>query len=273
MVDKKPILEFLKGLGLTEEEVKIYLGLINKGPQTVLELSRVVKIPRTTLYRQIERLKKEGVIEEIIDQYKSKVEAVSGDRFEHLVREKEYQIAKLKGLLPEVLPLFQGSQSINQPGTKVLFYRGVEGIKQMIWNVLRCKEVYRGYTFQNWQDLVGEELVEQWSYEFEAKGIPAYDLCSDEYLQNRLKTRHFGVWNNWERRYIPSKKLTIDHQIDIYNDVVAFYHWEDGEVFGVEIHNQKIANLQKQIFDILFESAQPMSRTTKDSFSQPLKKR
>ena len=43
--------------------------------------------------------------------------------------------------------------------------------------------------------------------------------------------------------------------IIVYNDVVAFYSWHKGEIFGVEIQNQDIAQLQKQVFELLWYQA------------------
>ncbi|EKD96520.1 MAG: hypothetical protein ACD_24C00009G0001 [uncultured bacterium] len=43
--------------------------------------------------------------------------------------------------------------------------------------------------------------------------------------------------------------------MDIYNDVLALYNWHKGEVFGVEIYNDKITAMQKQIFEVLWKMA------------------
>ncbi|MBI3888163.1 hypothetical protein HY310_03810 [Candidatus Microgenomates bacterium] len=272
MVDSNEVYQFLKGLGLREEEITIFSALSYSGPLSTLELSRKIDIPRTSIYRILEEMKKQGFVEEVLDQYHTKSQAVSFDKIRELLKDKERQIKEISEKIPIVESFLSGRQSFDQPGTKVLFYRGVEGIKQMIWNSLKAKEQLRGFTFQNWNSLVSDKFICDWSYEFEAKNIPARDLVSDEYLKNRLATHHLGTWKNWTRRYFPNKKLTIDHQADIYNDTVAFYHWEAEEIFGVEIHNEKVAKLQKQIFDILWEMGTPMSKTTDDAHrSQPIK--
>jgi len=264
---------FLTSLGLSSHEAKVYQILIQNGVLTTLEVSRRVGLPRTSVYRMLESLKVQGLVEEVVEQYKTKVQAVAPDQLELLVKRKEEEAAELRTQLPTTTDLIYGSQTLKQPGTRVLFYRGIEGIRQMIWHVLKTEKLYRGFTFQNWQDLVGEKFVEEWSIEFDRKHIPAHDLCSDEYLENRKKTRHVGVWRNWERRYVPSSVVTIDHQIDIYNDTVAFYHWEEGEIFGVEINNERVARLQKQVFDVLWKLGKPMSETTTEKLGMPQRSR
>lgn len=53
--------------------------------------------------------------------------------------------------------------------------------------------------------------------------------------------------------YIPSALLNFNHQVDIYNNVVSFYNWHEGEVFRVEIYNDKIARMHKQLFEIVWK--------------------
>lgn len=66
-------------------------------------------------------------------------------------------------------------------------------------------------------------------------------------------------------RYIPSDILEIAHQTDIYNDVVAYYNWYEGDVFGVEIMNAKIAKQQRQMFEIIWQMAKPLSHKNDNS--------
>lgn len=43
--------------------------------------------------------------------------------------------------------------------------------------------------------------------------------------------------------------------MDIYNDVIGIYSWHEGEVFGVEIYNEKVATMHKQLFEIVWKIA------------------
>jgi hypothetical protein len=67
----------------------------------------------------------------------------------------------------------------------------------------------------------------------------------------------------FESRYLPKDKLDIQAQSDIYNNVVTFYSWHQDEIFGVEIYNQKVATMQKQIFEILWDTAIPEAELLK----------
>lgn len=248
------ITNFLLDLGLDEEESKIYLVLANKGIMTALEISRQTGIDRSKVYRRLEDLKFLGIVEEVIDQKKRKAKAVEVDKLEFLLEKKEENVKKMRETFPEVEMLLKREVGLNQPGTKVLFYRGREGIKQMVWNVLRTEKECIGYTFSALSTLTGKKFQEKWVKEYISRGLKFRDIFSDRHLEEQLKKKPNDCFcfDNFVSKYIPSKTIDFDHQIDIYNDVVAFYNWEGEEVFGVEIYNQRVARLQKQIFEVLW---------------------
>lgn len=251
------IKEYLKMLDLTPEEAELYLSLAKYGESTTLELSRFTKISRTQIYRLFESMKNKGVIEEIIDKNTTRARAVDVDRLYDLIENISSKVETLKDQFPQVKTLLSGLSPSDRPGTKVLFYRGEEGLQQLAWNALRAKDELRGYTYRLWESAIGEKFARKWFKEAILRGFKMREIYSDEYLKSVKGIKSLVTLPEFKNfsyvsRYIPSKTLTIDHQVDIYNDVVAYYNWFKGEVFGVEIYNKKIAAMQKQIFDIIW---------------------
>jgi sugar-specific transcriptional regulator TrmB len=247
------IKSFLSSLGLDQFEAQLYLTLIKKGILTTLELARETKIDRSKVYRRLEHLKNLGVIEEVVDENRVCARAVGFDRLEQLVKSKEDEVGEMKKNFQELKLFLSAHVGENDPSTKVLFYRGKEGIRQMVWNVLRAHKEVVGYSYRPISELIGVKFLEKWTREFEQRGLLFRDLYSEEHLKKKELPK---AWDfspkHFNGRFIPSRILDIDHQVDIYNDVVAYYNWYEGEVFGVEIYNKKIARMQKQIFEILW---------------------
>lgn len=248
---------FLTKLDLSREEIEIFWALTKYGSSTILEISRNTGINRTQVYRFLEKMKKEGLTEEIIEEHRTMAKATDINQLERLVKEKANETEQLKTLFPQVQQLLSSTVGQNQAETKVLFYRGQNGLQQMVWNTLKSKETIRGYTYRMLEDAVGENFAKTWAEEFVDRGLKGKDIFSDAYLRNRSETKrpnHLDIVNyNYKSRYISPETLNIDHQMDIYNDVVSFYNWFEGEVFGVEIYNQKVADFQKQIFEIIWD--------------------
>ena len=251
MKNNNHLVEFLEALGLESREIEAFNCLLDHGIMTMLELSRITKIPRTTLYRIIESLKAKGVIEEVVEEYVAKVQAAPLSRLEFLVAEQKERANTLVSLLPNIQQIITNTQAVSQPDTKVLMYRGREGIRQMIWNVLDAKKEVVGYTYRHLDEFAGKRFMDRFRTEFVERKLTGRDILSDNYYKS-LNRRDYQ-WKQWESRYIKPNVLTIDHQLDIYNDVTAVYNWHEGEVFGVEIHNAKVARMQRQIFEMIWK--------------------
>lgn len=268
--EDKKIASLLTELGLTTEQIKIYLTLLKHKELTALELSRASGINRTCVYRLLEKMTKMGLIEEMVDQYRKKSRAVGIDGLERLVKEQQERTKKISLLLPEVTSFLSGKAGLREENTKVLFYRGFEGIRQIVWNVLKTQGEDLGYTYIDVDEALGRELAEDWRREVVKRKIHFRDITSNyQVFEHSKDTKVPGFLELCQTRYISPDKLTIDHQVDIYNDVISLYSWKEGDVFGVEIYNPTIVRLQKQIFNLLWENAQKKS-FAKEKSSQRL---
>lgn len=260
-------LDFFIRLGLSEEEAILYLTLTRKGILTALQLSRLTAINRTRVYRLLDRMKSIGLIEEVVDAHRTLTKAAGSDKLEQLLREQESKTQYLKKLFPEVIEIISGRETLVQPGTKVLFYRGKEGIRQQVWNTLRTKGKLLGYSYRPLIELIGDYYL-KWYEEWLSRKLYMIDIYSDSYLKSK-KPWHYDSSTRPTKyihsRYIPSSILDINHQVDIYNDVVSYYNWFEGDVFGVEIYNEKIASMQRQFFQIVWKMTKPKPPTPKSS--------
>lgn len=255
MADQK-VISFLNKLGLTKESSDIYLALLGKTAQTAGQLAAVTKIPKTTIYRRIEELIKLGLVEKKIEEYKKEYFASPADILRLLVIKKEQEARELTEEFPLISKMLITEAQNTDPETKVLYYRGKSGIQQMLWNALKTNKYgLVGYTYRTLTDIVGGDFAKQWNDEFVNRGFTARDLYSIEFIKSKKdpKKQEEGNWGAWKSRYIDPKILDIKHQLDIYNDVVGIYNWHEGDVFGVEIYNAKVADMQRQIFEVLWK--------------------
>ena len=250
MVNNK-LKTFLIKLGLDNQESDIFASLYRLGPATVFQLAKESKINRTTLYRRIEEIQQKGLLETIVEEKRLLVKTVDFAQLENLVLQKADEAEFLQKNIPIIKSLLNSEYGMIQPGTKVLFYKGQEGIRQMVWHTLRAKSEIVGFTFRDLTEAVGLKFASRWHEEFLVRGLRMRDIIGDEYLNNQKKEFAYSR-EVFQSRYLPSSILSIDHQTDIYDDVVAFYNWHEGEVFGVEIQNDKVASMQRQIFEILW---------------------
>lgn len=245
----------LEKFGLNEKEVQTYLEVLKRQRATPLELSRFTSLNRTTIYRLLDNLKGLGLVEEIIDEHKVLVKAASLDTFNKLLSQKEQKFLELKNSLPDLQKELKTLIATSQSPTEVVYFRGVEGLKQFLWNTTRARKEIVGYGFGDWNKAVGREFSEKLRQEYvdnkifsrEIQNLPDTDKS---YTSNKIYLDRF-----FRCRSISSHKLEINHDSYIYDDILAFYHYINEEYFAIEIHNLEIAKTQKQIFNILWKIA------------------
>lgn len=133
----------LKHIGLSENEAKVYLAMLELGSSPMLEIAAKAGINRPTAYAQIESLKKMGLISMQTKGKKQLYIAEDPEQLEFLIdREKkdlEQKQEELKGVLQELKELF------NTTGDRphVRFFEGKDGLERMqdVFIKLQEKEV------------------------------------------------------------------------------------------------------------------------------------
>ncbi|HYH75138.1 MAG TPA: helix-turn-helix domain-containing protein [Candidatus Saccharimonadales bacterium] len=249
--DISPMHEYFTKLGLEPEIADIYLALQAYGPQSLLQLSRNAKLERTRLYRLLDTLTECQLIE-VEELYKRKMyKAAPISNLQGLLTKREQEI---RDLHQELLVLQQNysSQTIHSPLTHVQFYRGGDGVKQMFWNQTRATGETLSILYENMQSKSNLTFFERWVERCNARELTFRSIVGEHFLETQ-KQWYGGHSNeklaNWQGRYVPPTVLPITHSMVTYNDVVAYYNWKDGEIFGLEIYNQEIADAQRHIFE------------------------
>lgn len=257
LTDMTAIRTYFGKLGFEPEIADIYLALHAYGPQSISELSRSSKVERTRIYRLIDKLMESNLIEVESHYKRGVIKAAPITNLHILINEKEQQLKNLQdelGLIEQVL----ARNSLSSPATRVQFYQGPEGIRQMQWNLFRAKKGIKSVMHSPMQDVTGDVFFKRWTERWNQGDLSCHILLDDHFL---------GLSNKWHRQnpgHIPKNHFSrvanptvfpIKFEMDIYDDVVAYYNWHEGEVFGIEIYNKEIAGAQRIFFDMLWQQA------------------
>ncbi len=257
----KIITDYLSQLDYSPEAIFVYLALIKTGPSTLLKVSKESGIERTRLYRLIDEYIEKGIVEEVPAYKRKTIKAVDLNTIELLVNEKQSQAKSLSENLDVFSDAVKNYSSSYIPGVNVVYYRGIEGMKQMIWHITRATGLYRTYSYRFWNDIVGDKFTLDINREMLLNNFKVHDLYSDQYIkykENWMQShgkKPGGNWGFWNARFISEKVVKINQNIDIYNDIVAYSYWDGSDVFGLEIQNERVASMQKQVHDVLWKTA------------------
>ncbi len=261
MVDSNDIKQNLINLGLDENEVTVYIELLNSDSQSILEVSKAVNIPRTTVYRLCEKLVDKKFAEWIIHENSQRIKAVRPLHLKFLIEEKKTELEITENALTTLQSMI--SENINSlPKTEVRYYQGKEGLKQMIWNCLRAKKEVVGYSVYGRREVTGETFYTKYVEEFRLRKIKDRTVVNEEalnYIKGFMNPQQHQQ-NFDEIRFLPKSKFYVKGDISIYNNIYAVSLWREGEVVGIEIENPEIVKMQKSIFEILWGIAEPIGK-------------
>jgi len=262
LVDTEAIRLYFAKLGLEAEIADLYLALHAHGPQTISELSRTSKVERTRIYRLIDDLLKSNLIEVESHYKRGIVKAAPISNLHILITEREQEAKNLRdelGLIEQVL----ARNSLSNPATRVQFYHGPEGYKQMFWNESKAQGEVLCISHSIAQPKTNKLFFDRWVAACNTNGTRFREVHGDDFRKSKeewFKTHNNLRLANYEDRYIAPSDFPITHSIDTYDNVVAYYNWKDGEVFGIEIYNQDIADTQRRFFEMLWAKSTPETR-------------
>lgn len=230
--------EQLHETGLTGNESKLYLALLEYGPSNAGLLSRKSGLHRRVVYDTLEMLIQKGLVGYILRNNVRLYQAVSPERFLELLQEKEELI---KGILPQMLTLYSKTKEKEETN----FYKGKNGLKSVFEDELTTgKEIL----------ILGASAIAYEMLEF------YFHWFDKRRAKRRIKTRiifHEKVKAKIpisEIRYLP-QKYQSPLAVNIYGDKVALILWSKEAPLAIVIKNKQISEGYRNYFELLWKMA------------------
>lgn len=241
----------LKHIGLSENEAKVYLAMLELGSSPMLEIAAKAGINRPTAYAQIESLKKMGLISMQTKGKKQLYIAEDPEQLEFLIdREKkdlEQKQEELKGVLPELKELFNTTE--DRP--HVRFFEGKEGLERMqkallasgakeVHAISSADDIYRifpmhkgAYVSERVKRGIHSHLI------YTSSNGPIYKDKDTEMLREAL--------------FVPQKDFKFRADIDIYGDSISISALT-GKLSGLIIEHKDLADSFRMLFNFLWNT-------------------
>lgn len=246
--------------GLAPDEALVYLYLVGKSEQSPLSISRATTISRTKVYVILDSLMTKSLVGEQGGKYARRYFALPYTQLEQLIRQKRQEVEMLES---STQSLFDELSTIELPRflpSQVKYFRGIDGLKQVTWNSTRAQGTLRVFEAANdMSAFLDFDFSERVRIEFVKRG-----------LGSSLQVTNFATirpWTNidefikvWQPRYISPKELRISTEIVMYNDIVAMYQLHKEEVFCVEIQNNALSEMKKNLFDFVWARSRVMKK-------------
>jgi sugar-specific transcriptional regulator TrmB len=253
-VDKsleQKVVRYLKQLGLEQEQALVYLYLLQNGQDTVLGISKGIKTGRTKLYPLLEELAEKQLVVIHERHYGTSYEAQKPMAIEFLVSERERKAEALRSSLPAAVNILENIQQQSPVHTKIIEYKGIDGLKQMNFNLSKARSEYRVFELAGLDKHLGKHFADKMEQNYAERRLKSYDITNNP---NRRLEPGVGL-PGAEVAYISPDIFKIEFETYIYNNVVGLLSYENDDIFGVEIYSEKLARQQTQLFSLLWNQA------------------
>ncbi|MEM6997710.1 MAG: helix-turn-helix domain-containing protein [Patescibacteria group bacterium] len=248
--------DYLKDLGLSIDEIAVYLYLVEHGESAVLAISKGIDSGRTKLYPVLESLTEKQLVTANERHYGSSYSALPLESVEFLAQEKLRKAESLLTTLPSIQQTLQSIASPEVGGTKIFQYKGVEGLKQANYNLTKAKGEYRVFEMAPLEGHrnITKHFARKMQQRTHDAGLTTYDLTNNP-KRREIADETDKLRDKTKIAYIDPKVFEIEFETYIYDDVVGVLNYEHDDLVCLEIHNPALASQQKQLFDLVWAMA------------------
>ncbi len=244
----------LKFLGLSKEEIKIYLICLEYGELSIANIANLSKVGRVNCYHHTDKLVKKGFLN---TSQKNKIKTFSAENPQIFINKEKEKLNIAQELVPQLLAI--SNQGQNKP--KIQFFEGIYGIKNIFSKLLEVPNT----------EIVSFSNFETLDTFFKNSNFLKEHFSSR--LKKQIKTRFISPRNetteNFRQKIFPKKfdrklleiflispeEFFFESEITIFTDSIAILNLKQTQPIGVLIQNPELFRTQKAIFDLAWLGA------------------
>jgi len=244
------ITELLK-LGLTDEEAKVYLAVLEINGGAVSVIARKAGINRVSCYHTLEKLLKKRLLSQYDKNGVKCFAPEEPEKLEELALEK-VNIAKI--LLPQLKSL-TGALGFKP---KIRFYEGQEGVERVFTESLAAKKEILGYTDLKTVTEFFPAFFKDYTHTRLKRGIKTRYLSPntaesvhviDPFLPKKYDP------NLIEILLVNKDQFPFENEVLIFENTVGIVSLKKGELLGLLVESATFARTMRAVFDLAWLGA------------------
>ena len=243
----------LQALGLTADEAKVYLALLELGSSYVSVVAKTSGVHRVVCYKVLETLVEKGLVNQFS---KNNMRHFAAENPKILIRQQKKLLDRAEAIVPELLTLT--SDLAAKP--KTVIYEGQEGLMNVIEDTLTCEDEILGYTnFANLPKVLPEPYLMDYAKKKIKQRIATKMLSphSLEGLQHLGQCYPQGFHTHLvEVLFVDPESFPFDYQVMIYANKVAILSLNEQELLGIVLESELYARTQRAIFQLAWRGAE-----------------
>jgi sugar-specific transcriptional regulator TrmB len=130
----------LRKVGLTENEIKIYLDLLRKGSSTAYEIGKRTDIYRVHVYDKVEQLMSKGLVTHVYKGAKKYFQATEPSKIKQYLEDKKRELEIQEQEVDLLLPELEAMKLLPREDTFVEVFKGKEGLKYFLKDIIKTQK-------------------------------------------------------------------------------------------------------------------------------------
>ncbi|HLC70842.1 MAG TPA: helix-turn-helix domain-containing protein [Candidatus Nanoarchaeia archaeon] len=132
--------EALRSIGLTDNEIKIYIDLLKSGSSTAYDIGKRTGIYRVHVYDKLEQLMDKGLVTHIYQAAKKYFQATPPVKIKQYLEEKKKEMELQEADINSILPELEAMANLPKEDTFVEVFKGNEGLKYFLKDIVKTKK-------------------------------------------------------------------------------------------------------------------------------------
>jgi len=243
--------DILRKIGLTENEIKIYLHLLKSGSSTAYEIGKQTGIYRVHVYDKLEQLMDKGLVTHVYRGAKKYFQAAPPSKIKQYLEDKKRELEIDEQAVEAILPELEAMTKIPKEDTFVEVFKGNEGLKYFLKDIIKTKKevIITGIDDQKYQDALPIFMKQYFR-----------DLRNNNIKERVITLKKLGVFlfekelaPTTNYRFLKEKQFNPTNTF-VYGNKVVIVTWGT-PVMAVMIKNKAIAETYRNHFEHLWNAA------------------
>ncbi len=243
--------EALRKIGLTENEIKVYLDLLKSGTSTAYEIGKRTGIYRVHVYDKLEQLMDKGLVTYIYRGSKKYFQATPPLKINQYLEDKKKELELEEEAINSILPELEAMANMPKEDTFVEVFKGPEGLKYFLKDIIKTGQevLITGVDDQKYQETLPIFMKQYFR-----------DLRKNRIKERVITMRRKSIFM-FDKELAPTTnyKFLEARQFNpantyVYGDKVVIVTW-GSPVTAVMIKNNGIAETYRNHFEHLWKIA------------------
>jgi sugar-specific transcriptional regulator TrmB len=240
-------------LGLTEDEAKIYLVLLDGGFMPASTVAKRAELGRPLTYKILDDLVKKGVVEKKETGKIALFAPIHPRELEKLFENKKAEIENMKKALEESMGGMVSKYNLFIGKPNVQFFEGKEGALKVALDSLTSQTDICSFVDTDTLLEVYPELNKEYVSKRVKNNVKKKIISTDSpIVREAVKTDD----KNITEQRIVKQKIHFATIVMIYDNKVSFITLDPKRMVGIIIEDPDIYKTNKAIFDYIWETAE-----------------